>query len=253
MSLPTEGEHHPIPEESWTVDMWKAITADWSAFHRKIVKLVASQPFENRLRAGGEFFEARFNEDSDPDEIAFSEFLARVCSMPDTVLARIVESLPEDVEDVDTHIVIPKQSFRPFENARGFLPDNGIGSIVLLKMLDFGDELRGDISAVRVTEDGVMCTASILCYLPNDFRRLKGINLLGNFRGVSLSANFGNKDNSIETEFDFFQRQLEDGGTLIRKFVTGFHGLQRRIVGLPYDLNALRSDLSFTLQPSSNP
>lgn len=252
MSLPTEGEHQPIPEETWTIDIWRGITADWSIFHRSVVKLIAGRPYEERLKVGGEFFEERFI-DNDPAGIAFGEFLARMCSMSDSVLVRIVESLPEDVEDIEPHIVVPNQPFKPFENARGFLPHNEIGSTVLFKVLDFGDELTGSMNAVRVTENGVGCIVSIICQAPQDFRRLPDINLSGNFEGQVLSANFGDEDNSLERQLDFLPRQLENGGTLIQKFVSGFHGSQRWIEGLPYDLNALRSSLSFTLVPSSNP
>ncbi len=252
MSSPLESEHQPIPEESWSVGQWRAITADWSLFHRTVVKLIAGRPFEDRLRAGGEFFEERFD-DKDPASIAFGEFLAMICSMPDRVLARIIKSLPEDVEDVDPIIVIPKQPFKPFENARGFLPANELGSIVLLKLLDFGGELTGSMTTVRVSEDRVVCIACVMCETPQDLRRVRGINLSGEFRDKPLSANFGDEDNSLERRLDLFSRQLDNGGSVIQRFVTGYDGVQRRLVGLPYDLNVLRSDLSFTLQPTSNP
>ncbi|MBI4039052.1 hypothetical protein HY384_03785 [Candidatus Daviesbacteria bacterium] len=240
-----DGEPLQIPEESWTVDMWREITADWNLFNIQIARILAGKTYEERRKAGGEFFETRFNRGLGPD---YSEFLANLFILSDSTLATLIESLPKDKDPV---VVIPGMPFKPFEESRRFLPDEGIGSEVLTRPLDFGEGLWGNIQAIKVANDAVISVVTLIARTPQDLLRVREIHLLGTFRNAHLHANFGSGDNSIEKQTGFTSQHTEDGESIIPKLVTGYTKSENQqiVVGLPYNLDALRSELTFTLKP----
>lgn len=226
--------------EDLTLEQWQRVTNTWSYDKVYLARILASRTPKQRFTAGGEMFEQRF--DDGGQEIEDFSFLSRLCTLPSSVLARVIESLPAYLEVIN---VIPGQTFKPFSGARALEVNNGLFSVALIRPLKFENDLWAMFMARRVEND-VFLMAVLNVDKPELLTKARTLYLEGKIMDEGVELDFTRQDTSMEDKLPF--EMINEGGIEIPRLVTtkGALGIAR----FECNLETLVSDVELMLPKS---